>query len=1358
MRNRWIANKFGLFNFWYYDDEEYKLENGKVIFRGTNGSGKSVTTQSFIPLLLDGDKSPHRIDPFGTKSRKIENYMLMDEDEEDRISYLYMEFKKPDSKTYITIGMGLRARKGMKLDSWYFILKDGRRINKDLYLYEFSGEKIPLTQKKFENKLGDGNVFTKSQKEYMSKVNEHLFGYSDIENYKELLNLLIELRSPKLSKDFKPTKIYGILNNSLSTLSDEDLRDIAEAMDNMDSLNNKLEELDKSLKSANKINNAFTKYNKSIMYKKSVDYNKYRLKVKGEEDRIKKLYKDNKEAELAKNTSEEELKNLNKILADATVKRKALENHEGFKINDELLKLEKENNEKENSLLKNKISEQGKIEKKRKNKEKIEAKEHQEYKINKEIEGLLLDEEYYREESYYESVVNIKNELALGKEANLELVLQNVELYQDTIETVYKLIIKLSEAKNELDKAALAENEKSREVKALIEKFEEAIDLLTTAKMEYVEEINRYVKSCIEFEINDEELNELFRSIHNINELHEIKKIEFTIKSIGEKKLTKLKEEKIKLDDNNKNKDKEIKELEDRIANIENNEEYIDEEKELIIIKDLLSKNNIPYLEFYKCYSFRDDIKEEDKIKLEGALYEMGIVEALIVPSVYKEDIEKVVKNKSYKILFSGNKACNNNIEKYFKIEESEFNFKYLNEVKSILLSIGMEIDNNNSTIISNDFTYKLGIINGGSDKEYELKYIGVESRRRYRETQKSLIKKEINNLKIQKELIIKSLENIKLTIETIEKEMKFFPNGQDIDESIRIIIDSKRNLKSGEDELRNKKERLFLLENIKKELEVKIIEEGEYVKIPKNIEAFEAALEAIRKYIATVNKIQSKHKEKCYIVNEIKNTIHIIEDLDYDIDSIVSEIYELNEKIEKIKNEIISLQETLKTLNLGEIEEELKRVIKIISDYPDKIDCEKTKMITSKSNMEILERDIIKSKERVEKVKNIFEYYKKILNNELSLGYLEEISELNDEEAVGKVLESYEEDLIEKRVDIVSKLYKTISECNSDLFEYNLKNEEIFGDYIKTENEEINEVLSSGKRVDIIFKINRKNIKLLDLINHLTNIIGEHRLLINDKEREIFEDTLINTLSSKISAKIYNANKWVKQINILMNTMDTSNGLTLDLKWIPKKSENIGELGSRELTKILANPQFIDDNEREKLSIHFKESLKKAKRLARDEDKSKNYQTIIKEVLDYREWYEFRLSYNNNKSTKLSELTDNEFFKLSGGEKAMAMYIPLFAAINARYNGADKKDCPRIIALDEAFAGVDEQNIGIMFNLLEGLDLDYVLNSQVLWGTYESVKSLAIYELIRQGDDVVLPIKYIWNGKVRIMEGILGD
>ena len=69
--NNYKVSKIGLLNFWLYDEEEFDFYDGKLILRGTNGSGKSVTMQSFIPLILDGNKNPDRLDPFGSKERKI---------------------------------------------------------------------------------------------------------------------------------------------------------------------------------------------------------------------------------------------------------------------------------------------------------------------------------------------------------------------------------------------------------------------------------------------------------------------------------------------------------------------------------------------------------------------------------------------------------------------------------------------------------------------------------------------------------------------------------------------------------------------------------------------------------------------------------------------------------------------------------------------------------------------------------------------------------------------------------------------------------------------------------------------------------------------------------------------------------------------------------------------------------------------------------------------------------------------------------------------------------------------------------------------------------------------------------------
>ena len=84
----------------------------------------------------------------------MSSYLLEEDDgREERIGYLYLEFKRQDSDTYLTIGMGIRARRGKNLDKWYFSLTDGRRIGTDFYLYKDTGEKVTLSKKELENKI-----------------------------------------------------------------------------------------------------------------------------------------------------------------------------------------------------------------------------------------------------------------------------------------------------------------------------------------------------------------------------------------------------------------------------------------------------------------------------------------------------------------------------------------------------------------------------------------------------------------------------------------------------------------------------------------------------------------------------------------------------------------------------------------------------------------------------------------------------------------------------------------------------------------------------------------------------------------------------------------------------------------------------------------------------------------------------------------------------------------------------------------------------------------------------------------------------------------------------------------------------
>lgn len=66
----------------------------------------------------------------------------------------------------------------------------------------------------------------------------------------------------------------------------------------------------------------------------------------------------------------------------------------------------------------------------------------------------------------------------------------------------------------------------------------------------------------------------------------------------------------------------------------------------------------------------------------------------------------------------------------------------------------------------------------------------------------------------------------------------------------------------------------------------------------------------------------------------------------------------------------------------------------------------------------------------------------------------------------------------------------------------------------------------------------------------------------------------------------------------------------------------------------------------------------------------------------------------------------------------------------------------------------MDETNIRDMFRLMVDFEFDFIINSQILWGDYETVPQLAIYQLVRpENAKFVSVIPYQWNGKERVLQ-----
>ena len=75
----------------------------------------------------------------------------------------------------------------------------------------------------------------------------------------------------------------------------------------------------------------------------------------------------------------------------------------------------------------------------------------------------------------------------------------------------------------------------------------------------------------------------------------------------------------------------------------------------------------------------------------------------------------------------------------------------------------------------------------------------------------------------------------------------------------------------------------------------------------------------------------------------------------------------------------------------------------------------------------------------------------------------------------------------------------------------------------------------------------------------------------------------------------------------------------------------------------------------------------------------------------------------------------------------------------------------PRIVLLDEAFAGVDDDARAKCLGLLTAFDLDVVMTSEREWGCYPEVPGLAIAQLTRVQDiPAVLVTRWEWDGIAR--------
>jgi len=243
----------------HYDSEEFWFRDGHLLLRGNNGTGKSKVLSLTLPFLLDAQLKSSRIEPDGDAGKRMSWNLLLGKHDR-RIGYAWVEFGRlteSGEPQYLTLGSGLSAVAARtEVDSWFF-LAEGRRLGLDLWLT--SPQRVVLTKERLKDALEDhGQVFDTATA-YRRAVDERLFRLGTA-RYSALMDTLIQLRQPQLSRKPDEASLSDALTEALPPLSNDLLGDVADALNQLEEDRRQLDEYEALARAVGQFNERYRLY------------------------------------------------------------------------------------------------------------------------------------------------------------------------------------------------------------------------------------------------------------------------------------------------------------------------------------------------------------------------------------------------------------------------------------------------------------------------------------------------------------------------------------------------------------------------------------------------------------------------------------------------------------------------------------------------------------------------------------------------------------------------------------------------------------------------------------------------------------------------------------------------------------------------------------------------------------------------------------------------------------------------------------------------------------------------------------------------------------------------------------------
>jgi len=1361
--------------------------------------------QSFLPLVLDGDKRPVRLDPFGSKDRKIEYYMLGETDNsaQDRTGYLYLEFVQPETHKYVTVGIGLRARRGAaQVGFWGFAITDQRRIGHDVFLYdrdlyEAHGQKVPLDRAGLEAALGDGGKVVREQREYRNLVNQLLFGFADGEAFKDLLSLMIQLRSPKLSKEFRPGAIYDILNQALPPLSDEDLRPLAEVLEDLDQITDRLQELARHRGDAEKLHAVYQQYNEMRLFKlgQGVTEASSAFRAKDREVAEQKTEWTRLNAEYDELT--QTITTADGKIREAEIEIDLLEHSKEMEQQRELEegkgRLREVERDLEHTEKRHEAGERELADKRQRDeqlRQNVAARVDEQTGWRKELSA-LADAMEFADHALYEEHWNA----GTGKtdDGTWDSLRRDVGTYKARLKAILDLNQRVSRQGERVHEAERGLSQARERQDAQERKVHAAEAELQTALVRQEDKLLHWHRTLHQLPLAPEAWRQVLRQLQKYPQVSYADVTSPIQQAHADAQLA-IQQDRV------------VREHEKRQVVLERDglrqdlerwgkQRDPEPERSEATLRARARRSESSQGQggtlggpLYTLCDFQPHVDDTEKANMETALHKSGLLDAWVGPLGWQlADGEEETWIQPNPALFGLTLADylqpTPTTESGLSLAQVDAVLRTIVIGNSVAAGVKTGVESGVETAVITAETpgtgaallgngqFRIGPLTGQVVAKARAEWIGHETRKQTRLLEMKRLEAGMAALTERIAMMDGRLAELDEKRAAMDGELKALPPEAELrtvsdelrearwtlTQEIRVVEGLSDQYKTAQRQWRDLQqsflEQVSAWSRLKRELD------------------FQTALNQLDEYQQLANELKSSYAIGTAMEVEARRLRAEIVYLEAQVGEEQAQLAEYRHRRQDLRTRVAMLEQLLAESGALGIYERLQAKKDARTTWFQHRDAARESREKSGERRGASYERLQQKESELESAVSQLVTAEKLFRVERQFGFVrmasvEPTSASGQANGVENGVDAQNRvevalDTLDSLDDVV-KLAQTVLRTFKSRYESrNLENiaQQVSDVFSLVKNSLIE--YSLEQRFDdelkrLFIESHRDRSQPLapePLLHELRRLEEQQRVLIDEKDRELYEHILLRSVGRAIRDRINRAEQWVEQMNRFMAERKTSSGLILSLAWLPRSARNERELDTDQLVRLLRkSPDTLRTDEVEEMMSHFRSRIQWAKEAAAD---GETLREAIHSLLDYRSWFNFQLSYKKGEQPK-RELTDARFNVLSGGEKAMAMYIPLFAATDSRYK--DSRDtAPRIISLDEAFAGVDEQNMRDMFQLLTDMKFDYMMTSQQLWGCYDTVPSLAIYEVFRPNDaNFITLIPYFWNGEKRrlVMEG----